>query len=89
MVLHVCDHTVKMTYQPGKSLGLAHPLHQHHYFVFLGGEGGKFLPNQAFDSLEKLHIISNITEYVSLGQSLTLIKKYPDEVWPLVRNSSY
>lgn len=46
-----------MTYYFGKSLGLAHPLHQHHHFLLLGWKGWKFLPNQAFNSLEKLHII--------------------------------
>lgn len=63
------DHTVKVTYQPGKPLGLAHSLHQHHHFLFLGRERRQLLPNQAFNSLEKLHIISKITEYVGLLQS--------------------
>lgn len=47
----------RITHYFGKSLGLAHPLHQHHHFLLLGWKGWKFLPNQAFNSLEKLHII--------------------------------
>lgn len=57
---------MKTTYQPGKSLGLAHSLHQHHHFLLLGRECRKFLSNQGFDSLEKLHIISEMRERVSL-----------------------
>ncbi len=56
------DHRTEATYQPGKSLGFAHPLHQHHHFLFLRREGRKFLPNQAFYPLEKLHVISKTTE---------------------------
>lgn len=51
-----------MTYQTSKSLRLAHPLHQHHHLLFLGRKSRKLLPNKAFDSLEKLHVIPRVTE---------------------------
>lgn len=78
------DRTAKMTYQPRKSLGLAHSLHQHHHFLFLGRECRKFLSNQGFDSLEKLHIISRITEYVTLLQKTN----FHLFTWSINRNTS-
>lgn len=60
----------KTIYQPSKSLGLAHSLHQHHHFLLLGRECGKFLSNQGFDSLEELHVVSKRREYVSLLQKI-------------------
>lgn len=51
------DHTIETSYQSGKSLCLANPLYEHHHLLFLGWEGGEFLSDQAFDSLEELDII--------------------------------
>lgn len=53
------------TYQPGESLRLAHPLHQHHHFFFVGGESRKLLADQGLDSLEKLDVVSEITDGVT------------------------
>lgn len=67
----------RTTHYFGKSLGLAHPLHQHHHFLLLGWKGWKFLPNQGFNSLEKLHIIPMViwTPDTCLLAAVTFLSK--------------